>query len=57
MTFKDFLKRVSNDDLEKMMIYRENKNDKGWSNINVDVKENEITIFCDKNEIFSDDKS
>ncbi|EQC1535428.1 hypothetical protein [Clostridium botulinum] len=55
MTFKDFLKRVSNDDLEKMMIYRENKNDKGWSNINVDVKENEITIFCDRNRPFSCD--
>lgn len=53
MTLNDFLKRVSEGDKDKMMIFRE---DGGWSNINIKVSEHEITISCDTNEIFSSDK-
>lgn len=53
MTLNDFLKRVSDGDRDKMMIFREGG---GWSNINVEVKEHEIIITCDENEIFSSDK-
>lgn len=53
MTLNDFLKRVSEDDKDKMLIFREGE---GWSNVNVQVNKNEITITCDDNAIFSDDK-
>ncbi|SEM35257.1 hypothetical protein SAMN05192533_102288 [Mesobacillus persicus] len=53
MTLNDFLKRVSEKDKDKMIIYREGE---GWSNVNIHVREHEITITCDDNAIFSDDK-
>lgn len=52
MTLRDFLKRVGNEDMDKMMIFRENG---GWSNVDVRVGEHEITIFCDDNSPFSSD--
>lgn len=53
MTLNDFLKRVSEKDRDKMMIFSDGK---GWTNIGVKVTENDIIITDDSNEIFSDDK-
>lgn len=53
MTLNDLLRRTSEQDKDKMLLFRDGK---GWSNINIEIKENEIAITCDKNEIFSDDK-
>ncbi len=53
MTLNDFLKRVSDWDRDKMMIFREGE---GWSNIDIKVTKHEIIITCDDNAIFSDDK-
>lgn len=50
----DFLKRVKNEDTRKMLVFRDL--DGGWSNVNVEVKEHEIEITLDTNEIFSSDK-
>lgn len=52
MTLGDFLKRVSETDKDKMIIFRENG---GWSNIDMRVSDSEITIFCDDNSPFSSD--
>jgi hypothetical protein len=53
MTLNDLLKRVSDADKDKMIIYRE---DGGWNNIDVKVTEHEITIYCSDNSPFSSDK-
>lgn len=53
MTVGDFLKRVSVFDGDKMMIFSDGK---GWSNIDIEVNDNEVVITCDRNEIFSSDK-
>jgi hypothetical protein len=53
MNLSDLLKRVSDKDKRKMFIFRDGN---GWSNVNIEVKEHEIVITLDKNEIFSDDK-
>jgi hypothetical protein len=53
MTLNDLLKRVTDADKDKMIIYKEGK---GWTNINVQVTEHDIIITPDTNEIFSDDK-
>ncbi|WP_168156672.1 hypothetical protein [Oceanobacillus sp. E9] len=52
MTLNDLLKRVSEKDRDKMIIYKEGI---GWSNINVHVTEHDIIITSDDNQIFSDD--
>jgi hypothetical protein len=52
MTLRDFLKRVSEADKDKMLVFRE---DGGRSNVDVLVSEHEITIFCDDNSPFSSD--
>jgi hypothetical protein len=52
MTLNDLLKRVSEKDKDKMIIYKEGE---GWTNINVHVTENGIIITPDTNEIFTDD--
>ncbi|MEK4139630.1 hypothetical protein NST48_01545 [Paenibacillus sp. FSL M7-0547] len=52
MTLRDFLKRVTEEDKDKMMIFRE---DGGWCNIDVRVCEHEITIYCDDSSPFSSD--
>lgn len=53
MNLSDLLKRVSEQDKRKMFVFREGG---GWSNVNFEVKEHEITVTLDKNEIFSSDK-
>lgn len=52
MTLRDFLKIVTEEDKDKMMIFRE---DGGWCNIGVRVSEHEITVYCDDNSPFSSD--
>lgn len=41
MTLNDFLKRVSKEDLNKMIIFRDSR---GWSNIKLEVNDNQIVI-------------
>lgn len=53
MNLSDLLKRVREDDKRKMFIFRDGE---GWSNVNFEVKEHEITVTLDDNSIFSDDK-
>ena len=46
MTLNDFLKRIDTlKDKDKMMILSDGK---GWSNINIEVNENNIVISPDK---------
>lgn len=54
MNLSDLLKRVSEEDKRKMFVFRDREG--GSSNVNFEVKEHEITITLDKNEIFSGDK-
>lgn len=53
MNLSDLLKRVGEKDKRKMFIFRDGE---GWSNVNFEIKEHEIVITLDKNEIFSSDK-
>ncbi|MEC1707414.1 hypothetical protein P9E09_07070 [Bacillus mojavensis] len=53
MTLNDFMKRVSEGDKNKMIIYKEGG---GWTNVNVRVTEDTIIITPDMNEIFSSDR-
>ena len=53
MTVNDFLKRISKFDRDKMMIFSDGK---GWSNIDVEVKDSEVVITCDNKSVFSEDK-
>ena len=55
MTVKDLIKRLEKIDKDKMCIFRVNKNDEGWSNIGIEEKENEVTIYADMIRPFSDD--
>lgn len=55
MTVKDLRKRLEKIDGDKMCIFRINKDDDGWSNIGIEEKENEVTIFADMKRPFSDD--
>lgn len=53
MTLKDFLKRVNKEDLEKMMILSDGI---GWSNLEIEVTENEIKLLpCKNNSPFGSD--
>lgn len=54
MNLSDLLKRVSEEDKRKMFVFR--GSDGGWSNVNFEVKEHEITVTLDNNELFSSDK-
>ncbi|HDR7066959.1 TPA: hypothetical protein QCW42_004065 [Bacillus cereus] len=54
MTLNDFIKRITTEDLDKMIVFRDE--DGSWSNINIEVKKHEISITCDTNELFSSDK-
>lgn len=54
MNLSDLLKRVTEEDKRKMFVFR--GDDGGWSNVNIEVKEHEIVITLDDNEIFSSDK-
>lgn len=51
MTLNDFLKRVSKEDLNKMIIFRDSR---GWSNIKLEVNENQIVISEDLTTPFDD---
>jgi len=53
MTVNDFLERISKFDRDKMIIFSDGK---GWSNINIEVKDSEVVITCNTNRIFSSDK-
>lgn len=53
MTLNDFLKRLSDKDKDKMIIFSDGE---GWSNVWFKVTENDIIIYCEDNAIFSDDK-
>lgn len=55
MNLSDLMKRVSKEDRRKMFVFRDK--DGGWSNVNFEVKEHEITVTLDDNEIFSSDKN
>ena len=46
MTLKDFLKRANKEDLEKMLICSDGI---GWSNLEIEVTENEIKLLPYKN--------
>lgn len=53
MTLNDFLKRVDIErDKDKMIIYKEGE---GWTNIDLQVNELEITITGSTNSPFSDE--
>lgn len=55
MTLNDFLRRVSKEkDGDKMMIYKDC--DGGWTNIHIEITDNEIIIKDEDNLIFSSDK-
>jgi len=54
MNLSDLLKRVNEEDERKMFVFK--GDDGGWSNVNFEVKEHEITVTIDDNEIFSSDK-
>lgn len=54
MNLSDLLKRVSEEDRRKMFVFR--GDDGGWSNVDFEVNENEITVTFDTNEIFTSDK-
>lgn len=46
MTLNDLLKRVSDKDRDKMILFTDGE---GWANINVKVTEHDILISCDEN--------
>ena len=53
MTLNDFLKRIDKErDKDKIILFREGK---GWSNIDVEVKDSEISIFSSTNSPFKSD--
>lgn len=55
MNLDDLKKRVNLEkDGRKMFVFRDK--DGGWSNVNLEVREHEITITLDNNEMFSSDK-
>ena len=55
MTVKDLLKRLEMEDLDKVIVISDGI---GWGNISgkITIDESTITLFEDKNEIFTDDK-
>lgn len=53
MTLKDFLKRINKEDLEKMMIWSDGI---GWSNLEIEITENQIKLLpCKNNSPFESD--
>ena len=54
MTVKDLLKILSEEDYDKVIILSDGI---GWTNIGrIKINESNITIYEDRNEIFTDDK-
>lgn len=54
MTINDFMKRISESDKDKMIVFV--GSDGGWSNININVTDTQIEISPDMELIFSSDK-
>lgn len=52
MTVRDFLKRITEEDMDKMMVWSDGH---GWANITICKSECEITIKADYSMPFSDD--
>lgn len=53
MTAKDFLKRLDEEDLDKVIIISDGT---GWTNISgLSIDNSTITLFEDKNEVFTDE--
>ena len=48
MTLKDFLNRVTVEDEDKMLIWKEDLDGKGWANIDIRIKDLTIEIGPDK---------
>lgn len=48
MTLKDFLDRVTSEDEDKMLIWKEDLDGKGWANIDIRIKDFIIEIGPDK---------
>ena len=48
MTLKDFLDRVTSEDNDKMLIWKEDLDEKGWANIDIRIKDFTIEIGPDK---------
>ena len=53
MTVNDFLKRLTEEDKDKMIIISDGE---GWSNVWFKKTDNDIIIYCDDNTLFSDGK-
>lgn len=53
MTLSDFLKRLTEEDKRKMIVFSDGE---GWSNVWFKKTETSIIIYCEDNAIFSDDK-
>ena len=53
MTVNDFLKRLTEEDKDKMIVFSDGE---GWSNVWFKKTENDIIIYSENNAIFSDDK-
>ena len=54
MTVGDLIKRLNKIDKDKMCIHREFKDSIGWANIEIEERENEVTIYGDFRSPFSD---
>ncbi len=53
MTLKDFLKRMSIKDLDKMLIWSDRI---GWSNLEIEINETQIKLLpCKNNSPFQSD--
>lgn len=52
MTLNDLLKRVENEDKDKMILYSEGI---GWTNIDIKIYQNAIMIVSEDKRIFSND--
>lgn len=53
MTLKDFLNRINKEDLEKMLIWSDGI---GWSNLEIEITENQIKLLpCKNNSPFRND--
>ncbi len=48
MTLKDFLNRVTVEDEDKMLIWKEDLDGKGWANIDIRINDCTIEIGPDK---------
>jgi len=54
MTINDLLKRVSEEDYDKTILFTDGV---GWSNIDVKITDNDILVSRSSNALFSDDQN